>query len=479
MRIYQLLSITACLICTLTSTSAMAIDFVSNITPTHSSDAFQFNLANDSEVTLISSLNGTLNGGNSGFGITSADGSAEIVRSSWAHPGDIEGPWALKAGTYVLKIWNNASNSGSYKTTIDIKAASLANDNEPNDDIQSALPVVIEQEFTGHLGYYGGVRLDHDWTDYYQVTTLEAGMLKILTDTEKTLSSSGAFGAYLYLADGDTLIRDPDTMLPAGKYYLRIWVNNAWAYGGYSARLIFTPTAKTNATLEFSSKNLAFGHQEVGSVASQSITLNNVGTSAANISGINLNGDFRVQNLCPTLLQPRQSCQLNVGFTPSTTGEHLGTLRVNFDATHAEVALSGTGFVTLQAKPWSISATNLGSGASQVNLQLIFAPPVDERNGSYNLYIAGWYQGQLFFATLNNGNLVIVPYLGGEFPVYAIANGTDLYQPDTANSFNAQTWSIRLGDLSPFHGLNIYAGFGRSASDMLNKGQFKNIFSIE
>lgn len=57
--------------------------------------------------------------------------------------------------------------------------------------------------------------------------------------------------------------------------------------------------------------------------------------------GIGVTGDFAETNDCPSLLLTTngQTCTINVTFTPTTTGERLGTLTTGGGA----AALSGTG----------------------------------------------------------------------------------------------------------------------------------------
>jgi len=80
--------------------------------------------------------------------------------------------------------------------------------------------------------------------------------------------------------------------------------------------------------------------------------------------------------------------------------------------------------------------------------------------------------------TLANWQLNVVLYSEGEVPVYMTANGTELYADGASGGYSAQTWQLPLGDLSSLHGLQLLAGFGRSAEDMLAKNQWKLIYSV-
>ena len=97
----------------------------------------------------------------------------------------------------------------------------------------------------------------------------------------------------------------------------------------------------------------SFGSQNVGVTSgAQAFTLTN-GCAVTNpigggclfpqftAPGIGLTGDFAETNDCPLLLLTTngQTCTINVTFTPTTTGERLGTLTTGGGV----AALSGTG----------------------------------------------------------------------------------------------------------------------------------------
>lgn len=118
------------------------------------------------------------------------------------------------------------------------------------------------------------------------------------------------------------------------------------------------------------------------------------------------------------------------------------------------------------------------SNPRTVNPTVIFAPAPAERNGIYQLYVAALYANQWYFLSLQNFQMNVVPYSGGEIPVYQTASGAELYADQPNGGFAAQTWYLGLGDLSTLSGLQLYAGFGRTAEDMLAKGQVQFIYSV-
>ena len=149
------------------------------------------------------------------------------------------------------------------------------------------------------------------------------------------------------------------------------------------------------------------------------------------------------------------------------------------------IALCGLGFFAHAQTPTTIAATSGKvvvqtpvSSPRTVNPTLIFAPAAGERNGTYLLYVAAWYANQWYFLSLQNFQMKVVPYSGGEVPAYQTASGTELYADQPNGGFAAQTWYLGFGDLSALSGLQLYAGFGRNAEDMLTKGQVQLVYSV-
>lgn len=142
-------------------------------------------------------------------------------------------------------------------------------------------------------------------------------------------------------------------------------------------------------------------------------------------------------------------------------------------AAHAQVVSP-----VLQPPGGVITVSTPVASASEVNPILIFAPVPAERDGSYRLYVAALYANQLYFLTLENLQKRVVPYTGGEPPVYQTANGAELYVDQPNGGFAAQTWYIGLGDLTSLSGLQLFAGFGRTGADMMARGQVAHVFTV-
>ncbi len=92
--------------------------------------------------------------------------------------------------------------------------------------------------------------------------------------------------------------------------------------------------------------SLTFANQLVGTTSpAQGVKLINTGSVTLNISSIATTGDYTQTNNCGASLGKVASCNINVNFTPTTTGTRSGTLSVTDDASGSPqtAALSGTG----------------------------------------------------------------------------------------------------------------------------------------
>ncbi len=102
-------------------------------------------------------------------------------------------------------------------------------------------------------------------------------------------------------------------------------------------------------TLTMTPGSLLFPALTVGQTSPpKTVQLVNSGTTAINISSIDVTGDFAETNTCgtlPTVLNVGAACSVSITFTPTATGGRSGALTVKDDATNVpqSVALSGTG----------------------------------------------------------------------------------------------------------------------------------------
>lgn len=95
-------------------------------------------------------------------------------------------------------------------------------------------------------------------------------------------------------------------------------------------------------TLSFTASSVQFGSQNVGTSSSpQTIQLSNVGNATLSLTKIASTGDFGQTNTCPSTLNIKNDCSIQVTFTPTANGPRTGTL------TFADNAKPGTQSLTL------------------------------------------------------------------------------------------------------------------------------------
>ena len=130
--------------------------------------------------------------------------------------------------------------------------------------------------------------------------------------------------------------------------------------GSTGANSVNTPPTVTPGAL-------AFGYENVGSTtASQSVTVNNPGASAINISSVAVSGPFAETNTCGSTLAAGASCTASVTFTPTAGGAASGELAITNSATASPIgaSLSGTGLTsgTNLALNATLTASSTASG---------------------------------------------------------------------------------------------------------------------
>ncbi|MCX7175605.1 MAG: hypothetical protein NT159_17095 [Proteobacteria bacterium] len=221
-------------------TKAMALTFSANLSASHTTDYFQFTLSADSAVTVVNTPTGTLGTSNSGVAITKSDQSTVVV-STGVTAGYSNGPYSLKAGSYYLKLSSDgATNSaGTMTSNLAISANPLANDAEPNDTAQTATPMSVNTNVTGHLGYFdSNSGASYDTSDYWAVSLPSDGYLTITLQKDATLTQAVADMTW----DG----HNPGDLLTAGTHYIQVHYSNG--YGAYTLRADLTPVTSSTST---------------------------------------------------------------------------------------------------------------------------------------------------------------------------------------------------------------------------------------
>lgn len=126
----------------------------------------------------------------------------------------------------------------------------------------------------------------------------------------------------------------------AGGGYLRV--------GTYGRGIWQTPLLSSlpQTTMTLTPTSLTFSGQPVQTASpAQTVTVSNTGSNALMVGTITVSGDFAETDTCSGSIAAGGSCQIQVTFTPSTTGALNGTLTVpaNISGGQETVSLTGTG----------------------------------------------------------------------------------------------------------------------------------------
>jgi hypothetical protein len=215
---------------------------------TRSSELWAISIPTDGalsiEASAASSLNITLR-------FYDVDGTRELDSNTGGYETSRKvGREDLEPGRYFVKIASDGSkNTGSYTISARFVPQILANDPEPNDSAEDALPAG-PGIYTGHLGYYGSGSTDKE--DWYTIETNQDGDLSFVFRADEGFN----IAVRLYAANASTQV-DNDTGgyknqrsirrkdLAASRYYLKIYADGN-VHGGYRMEVAYKPATGRN-----------------------------------------------------------------------------------------------------------------------------------------------------------------------------------------------------------------------------------------
>jgi|GEM_PF-6008042 hypothetical protein len=215
-------------------------------------DWWKITLTNDGS--LYASTNAT---GNLDVDLYIFDINGETSIASGIKYGSFESVYhvALKAGTYYIRAYRSGG-TGTYTIQTKFNEAPYANDQEPNNSYDTAIPLQLNSSSSGHIGYYQNFSTDND--DYWKVTIPYDGSL-----TVNVASDSADIDIYIIDVDGNNSIRSAtaygttetitfNNFMP-GTYYVRLYRSNS--HGGYTITSEYTPTSINGITTNDTEKN--------------------------------------------------------------------------------------------------------------------------------------------------------------------------------------------------------------------------------
>jgi hypothetical protein len=146
----------------------------------------------------------------------------------------------LMAGNYYLRISNRGNGYGEYQLKVNHYPAEFTNDLESNNSSATAVNLTLNNNTTGHIGFYSNQTTDTE--DWYKINISTGQKLRLVETTSSELWSgitvyksdlSSVYGSEALKGKPDTLIID---YLPTGDYFVKIY-NWGNGYGSYNFKI--------------------------------------------------------------------------------------------------------------------------------------------------------------------------------------------------------------------------------------------------
>lgn len=257
-------------------------------------------------------------------------------------------PTSSGSKTATAKITDNTS-SGSQKitlsgtgTAISLSPASLAFGSQQVNTTSASQVVTVTNQGASMLNFTS-IATSANWTQSNSCgTSLARGNNCSVTVTFAP-TIVGSLTGTLTLTDSD----------PSG-----------------SQTVSLTGTGTAVPTVILSASSVAFGNQLINTTSpTQTVTLTNISSISLNITSITLGGAnkgaFSQTNTCGSTVAAGGTCNIDLTFTPASTGAKSATVTISDNASGGPqtISLSGTGTRVL------LSPTNLSFASQEINTQ--------------------------------------------------------------------------------------------------------------
>ncbi|WP_369679806.1 choice-of-anchor D domain-containing protein [Janthinobacterium sp. PC23-8] len=208
--------------------------------------------------------------------------------------------------------------------------------------------------------------------------------------------------------------------------------------GTSSVALSGTGNALATATVALSASSLNFGAMLTGSASpAQSITVNNAGQAALNLTGISLSGVnaaiFTLGGSCATAtaVPAGGSCTVTVVATPTTAGAFSASLNLASNASNGSIAVGLAGSASTAAPALSANPTALSFGAQTIGASATTQTVAITNNGNVPVTFTSVAVSGAASVTIGSGGCA------GTLAVAASCNVPLAFAPTAQGSVNA------------------------------------------
>jgi hypothetical protein len=223
------------------------------------------------------------------------------------------------------RIQNNIADLGVYEyfpTSVSFQPASLTFGTQPIGTTSAAQPVIVTN--TGAMPLFLGINISAQFLKTTNCPVrLAAGASCTVNVSFKPTATGVQPGSLLF---ADNASASPQDVSLSG-------------------------TGEGFPIVSLAPASLTFGTQALGTTSpAKRITLKNTGTMSLAINSITPSADFTLSaTTCSSSLAPQASCTISVAFNPVGTGQRLGSLTLNDNASSSPqtVSLSGVGTAVL------------------------------------------------------------------------------------------------------------------------------------
>jgi hypothetical protein len=212
------------------------------------------------------------------------------------------------------------------------------------------------------------------------------------------------------------------------KIYIRLWEFNNNSTGQFKVRVYANNVATATASISTVPSSLSFGSVQVGTSASQSVTIKNTGSSTLNIHGINKPTGFSCSQSSINVA-PGSTQSVSVIFSPTATIGYSGNISFSSNATQGTVSLNVNGTGTSAPQPTiSVDPEAIDFGSVSVAAAAVTEDLTISNTGNTSLNIS----------SINTPSGYVLNWTSGNIPAKSDKSIQISFDPASAGSYSGQ-----------------------------------------